>query len=217
LSSPEQSVIDSTEKPGSLAAGWIAGLGLFGLLLVLAGISYSYARETGESAPKWIAGALLLFGLAYLWRITSQTLDVIKFGRIRLHLRVIPAAVGGVLDGELEFPKKAASLGRVVATLACVRVKWHATGGSGSIRSQEDIWTAYKQLELVVRGARGRAAFRFDVPADQPDSKASSSIGGFVRVAETINHGWELRVKAAAPGLDLERRFRINVAAAARD
>lgn len=210
---PEQRVIDSTEKPGSLVGDWIVGLGLFGLLLVLAGISYHYARETGASVPKWIAGAFLLFSIAYLWRVTFQTLDVIKFGRIRLHLRAIPVTVGGVLDGELEFPKRAPSLSKVVATLACVRVKWHATGGSGSIRSQEDIWVVYKQLELVVRGARGRAAFRFDVPADQPDSKMNSFTDGFVPVAETVDHGWELRVNATAPGLNLERRFRIDVEA----
>jgi hypothetical protein len=205
-------IIDSREKPASLAGEWIVALALSGLALIFIGIAFHFKRSSGESMPMWIAGAFLLAGLGKLCSVTYRVFDSVKFGRIRLHLRATPVVVGGPLDGELEFPKKASLLRDVVASLACVRVKWHSQGGTG-IRLQEDIWITHKHLDLVVRGQRGRAALRFDVPVGQPDSTVSSSSGWTPGVAETVDHGWELRLKAVAPGLNLERRFPIIVVA----
>jgi hypothetical protein len=205
-----QRIIESTEKPSSLAGDWIVALAFAGLAVLIAGIVFGSDRFSGDAGPKWIAGAFLLGGAGMLIRVAFQTLDAFRFGRIRLHLHSAPAFVGGTLEGELEFPRKSSLLRHVVGTLACTRIKWHSSSGSG-IRSEEDFWVTSKGLELIVTGPRGRAALRFDIPAGQPHSGAHSSSGWTAGTAETVDHAWELRVRAAAPGLNLDRRFPITV------
>jgi hypothetical protein len=212
-----QRIIDSTDKPASLAGEWLVAVVFGALVLPVAGIAFSPGPMSGETALKWIAGIFLLAALGNVCRLTFRTLDVFRFGRIRLHLRATPVTLGGALEGELEFPRKASSLKDVIATLACTRIIWRGGsgpgGGGGATRSDEDIWTVQQRLELVVRGPRGRAVLRFDIPAGQPDSAAHSSSGLTLGVAKTVDHAWELRLRAAAPGLNLERRFPITVLA----
>jgi hypothetical protein len=208
----DQRIIDSTAGSASLTADWIVALAFAGLAFFLTGVVFVGDRFSGNTAAKWIAGAFLLLGLRMLFRVAFQTRDAFSYGHIRLHLRATPVTIGGALEGEIEFPRKASSVSHVVGTLACTRFKWHGGPHSG-VRSEQDVWATSKGLELIVTGPRGRASLRFDIPAGQPHSGEHLLNGRTAGTADAVDHAWELRLWAAAPRRNLDRRFPIIVLA----
>lgn len=160
----------------------------------------------------YLALLALLFpaiGLLLFYKAVARTLEYRRFGKTLLSMDPYPGAIGGHVGGQIQVNNldyRTASEAKVLRVrLECV---YSYISGSGEDRSRrESIEWAEQGRPKIDSANRGvRLGFRFDVPADLPQSDIEQT-GAY--------HYWRLSLKAEVPGIDLDRSFNLPVYATA--
>lgn len=185
---PREIVIESVERPGTLAGAW------FGILVWCA-ISFgalAYGMHERRFMLILISGFFACFGVAMLVVLVWMTLGMAKYGTTRLTLLVPLPALGGRLHALISIPEEAVRAGSVEARLVCRR-----TYGSGDSQSVKEEWARTWRFPARRDGA---TALLFDLPAEAPAPlhEASGTVGSPM---------WQLEVSADVPGVDFSRTF----------
>jgi len=153
----------------------------------------------------YLALLILLFplvGIGLLAWAIRRTLEWRRFGPAPVTLDPFPGAIGGHVGGtiELTLPYDSSATFRVTLTGLHSYVS-----GSGKNRSRREV--AEWQDELVAHaepGARGtRLTFRFNVPDGLEAADATRASDSY--------YLWRLNLRAALPGIDVDRDYDIPV------
>ncbi|HET9405584.1 MAG TPA: hypothetical protein VFO57_13485, partial [Burkholderiales bacterium] len=209
----------SVQNPKSLAGMWIFTVLWCGISFT---VFWAFAIASRQTGGAIVGGLFSLLGLVMLFGSVKATLEYLKFGRVHLALEGEQPAAGRSFSARLDLPGEAGAAATIHAELVCVQTTWSRGSKGGPSKSERDAWTR-KNVFPVRRGpVSGYAMLKFDVPADQPASDlpgegppdAMLEVGhpAGIEIGRSY-YRWELRVKADVPGIDLERTFKLRVAA----
>jgi hypothetical protein len=131
-----------------------------------------------------------------------------RFGAAPIELDPFPGSIGGHVGGMIDVNIPFDPNVHVSVTLTNLH---SYMSGSGKDRSRRESakWQD-TQVAHVSAGPKGsRLIFRFDVPADLPESNATQGNDSY--------HLWRLNVSADIPGVDFDRDYEIPVYATSKE
>jgi hypothetical protein len=184
-------------------------------------IFYWIAFRSDSLSGAVISGILALFGVLMLWTALGLTMDYMKFGAIALTPQQAPMRTGGTVSAIVEFLDNAPATSEIEAELKCLQVTW-SRGSRGSVAvSEETAWSQRHTFRLRNTGLNVSAVLSFNIPPDaRPTDLPGEGPGdaGWTRMTLKTTDGspqhyyrWEIQVTAKAPGLDLDRVFKVTV------
>ena len=190
--------VTSSAGPGV----WI--LWLFTVLLVALSVPMlAFVLPDELAKGHWPVLFVLAFPLAGFWAVYQailKTLEWRRFGRLVLELDPFPGSLGGDAGGWVDLPVPFDGESRFQVSLSCIHV---GTTGRGRHRSRHEqaIWQDERTLpgDFGSRGTRLR--FWFQLPGTLPESEPPSD----------DFHYWAVHLRAALPGIDLDRVFEVPV------
>ncbi|MFQ5756054.1 MAG: DUF3592 domain-containing protein [Acidiferrobacterales bacterium] len=158
-------------------------------------------REMGHgNYPALLVLLFPLVGIGMIVFALRKTLEWRRFGPVVLTLEPFPGVTGGNVGGYLELRLPYRPEYKFAVTLTCSHVRRRRSGNRN--RTFESVVWQDEQLARVEPGLRGaRARFSFRVPPDQPQSEEPSD----------SYHKWAVHVRAALPGINLDRMFVVPV------
>jgi hypothetical protein len=188
-------------RSGARALIWISLL--FGVAFTGLSLPGVLAIPDEISKGNYAVLLVLLFplvGVAALALFTHSLIAWRRFGRTELVLDPVPGSLGGDFGAYLDTRIAWRPGLEMNVTLNCQRIK---TTGSGKNRSTRTsvVWQR-EGIASLSPGPQGtRCEFRFDIPADLPQSEKASS----------HYHQWLLQLECALPGVDFKRNFVVPV------
>jgi hypothetical protein len=208
---PQQKVA-AHENKRSLALQWFMVLVW---IAICAGASFAVYGKGTESVPLWaliVLGVMTLFALLVLWGLVNQTIGMAKFGAIGLDV-LAPAVVGGRFVAAMQLPAAARGASVLGAELACLHVHWERTrDGDSSNRIEKELHRERREFPIQWAGDNGQVQVQFAIPQGLPHSEVDE-IDEEEDPAKGF-HFWRLRIDAKVSGVDLERTYPVQVAAA---
>ncbi len=160
-----------------------------------------------------------LVGIGMLIRAIRQTMEWKKFGNAPVILDPFPGSIGGQVGGTIELKYPCNFTTQFTVTLS--NIYSSTTGGSKKQKQEKVLWqdTAIAYTEAGIYGTR--IVFRFDVPehlkASDADKNGSKHLPfNLLKNINKINNDsnyylWRLNLKAALPGVDINRDYEIPV------
>lgn len=162
--------------------------------------AYLCATNVGMQGQRDRIWPLPIFGAAWVACAVYDSLKARKFGRSYLEIDTLPGTIGGSFRGTLVVIGSVASINQIQLTMLC-KTK-HREGRESSART---LWKtsqtiqpdtpAYGQDQL-------RVPFEIDIPSDCLPCDDSNP--------KAIVY-WQLRAKAAIPGINLDTTFRVPI------
>ncbi len=125
-----------------------------------------------------------------------------KFGVSVFEMAPLPGVLGGPVNGTVRIPARVGEEAGCELTLQCLH---RYTSGSGKQRTTHTdvVWEGSNRLDGGhVYGEETMLPVRFSVPYDCPATTAAGGCNGYY---------WQLRVTAAAPGIDYKAVFDVPV------
>jgi len=210
---------DYPGQPWMWRADWAAGVLRLGGMGTMAGLWVLCAFWNGISFPAIYfvivevaarrANAASLFvaifpliGIGILWGAVYSTLRFLKYRRSELRLGLVPAPVGGSLQGELVLRGRVGDIGEVTLELRCAEMI--GSGRKGDPRRENVVWKT-EQAVAAQPGfnASNERAVRVEIAIPAGARPCDADGGDSVR--------WVLKATAAVPGVDLKLEYPVPV------
>lgn len=157
-----------------------------------------------EISRKPEAAVVFLFpivGLVLLGMSIRATRQWQRFGKTPLVLDPFPGSIGGQVGGQISVNLPYSNANKFAVSLSC-RKSYITGSGKNRRRTEKVLWQS-EGICHQERGPKGtRLKFRFDVPADQPETEPSDQKSYIL---------WKVNVNAALTGADFEREYTIPV------
>jgi hypothetical protein len=194
----------ATESGDKLSVQWIFGLlftGVSAMFLVQS------LRESSDFFGALFSGVFMVIGIGALGRVARNTIDLFKYGDVRLRVAQARTPLGGPLEASVQLPPAAAAAGRLRVEIRCTQITWRR-GKKGATEHRDQRWANRGEFSIQ----RGEAQFRFDLPRNLPAADPPPSM------AMRLNHAyclWEMTLHADVAGVDMMRSYSLDVVPAA--
>ncbi|MGD2052999.1 MAG: hypothetical protein PVG45_02745 [Gammaproteobacteria bacterium] len=188
-------------RSGAKALIWISLL--FGIVFIAISLPGLFAipEETGKGNHAVLLVLLFpLIGFAALALSVHSLIAWRRFGRTELVLDPVPGSLGGDFGGYLDTRIAWRPGLEMNVTLNCQHISKTGSGKNRSTRTSI-VWQR-EGIASLSPGPQGtRCEFRFDIPAELPQSEKASS----------DYHQWLLQLECELPGIDFKRNFVVPV------
>jgi hypothetical protein len=191
---------------GGDTGGEIAKAFGFALLAVLSLVPFHWAFFAVKEIP-WVFGFGLVIGDVVVVAVTAHAVRLVqmrrRYGASWLHFHRFPFRTGGRLEATLDATGGKSDLAALNATLRCVQERYEMRGLNTHDKEFQVVryalWSASARVD---RSSKGTFDFKFEIPADVPDSALSQQPSRY----------WELIVASGeVPGVDYEARFLVPI------
>ncbi len=187
---------------GTMASLWVLcafwnGISFPALYFVLMDV----AARRGNAAVLLVA-IFPLIGMAILWGAVYSTLRYFKYRRSELRLGLVPAPVGGSLQGELVLRGQVRDIGEVTLQLRCAEMI--GSGSKGDPRRENVVWKT-EQAAAAQPGFNDSSerTVRVDIAIPAGARPCEADGGDAIR--------WYLKATAVVPGVDLKLEYPVPV------
>ncbi|MGZ0710174.1 hypothetical protein ACWPKO_17740 [Coraliomargarita sp. W4R53] len=176
-------------------------------ILVFASIPNWIAYYSGD-APMFLKLITILTNLiviAVLFYAAKTVWHAIKFGKTRLEYPHFPLHLGETVDLSIQLPHRVRSPEHARLTLRCLN-EYFEVSGHGKNRSKRLVHKILHETTQNLTAEQimqypGTLKASFELPIDAPSSALQAK----------SPHFWELEMKLALPGLDLEQAYLLPV------